>query len=383
MTKFSFLDKLWTLSKVSPQIEELNQIPLFGSAPSFDWQSLSDELKKRLEIETVSLRKLSQKWRESESLGEGLGADVMTFPIDIPSLSGTVYWMMARQDIQKLTSFMLSREGEPKPSISPILAEGFYRYLLLEALGAACQIEPLKTFTPILRERSERPNETAFCVDIELGFAETASIARLLVPQDLLASFRAHFSKISPETLSPTLARNLELSLSVQIGSSMLFPSQLKPVKKGDFILLDKGSYDPRHLMGAAFLVLGSTPLFQVNIESQKIHLLNHAFIYEDATDMEHDIPKEDDFEEEIPSFTPAEEAEAVALKEAPIHITVELARLKMTLERLTQLAPGNVLELPIESDQIATLSVGGKKIGKAELVYLGENLGVRILELG
>ncbi|MCC6127583.1 MAG: FliM/FliN family flagellar motor switch protein, partial [Chlamydiae bacterium] len=61
----------------------------------------------------------------------------------------------------------------------------------------------------------------------------------------------------------------------------------------------------------------------------------------------------------------------------------VELARLKMTLERLTQLAPGNVLELPIETDQIVILSVGGKKIGKAELVYLGENLGVRILELG
>ena len=136
-----------------------------------------------------------------------------------------------------------------------------------------------------------------------------------------------------------------------------------------------------------------------MKIEKNKIHLLNFAFTYEDATDMTTNNPPEDDMlEDDIPeddvedtdlseetqeTLTPEEEAESVGIKETPMFITVELARLRMTLEKLMQLAPGNFLELPIQSDQGMVLTVNGQKIGKAELVYLGENLGVRITELG
>lgn len=378
MTKQAFLNKLWTLGKIKPEVESLSQTPLFGNAAPFDWQRLSDELKSRLQIETFSVQKISQTWKEAESLRDSLGHDVFSVAIDIASLGGPVYWMMAKQDIQKLTSSLIGK-GQ---ALSPILQEGFYRYLLLEALDAASGIEPLKTFTPILREEEFLANERSLCIDLELRFLETAALARLVIPSARLSSWRAYFAN-SKASISPTLARSLELSVSIQIGSVLLRPSQWQQVKKGDFILLDRGSYDPRHLLGSAYLVLGSTPIFQLSIEPKKIHVLNYAFIYEDATDMENNIPNEEEFEEEIPSLDSAEEAETVSLKETPVHITVELARLKMTLERLTELSPGNVLELPIDTDQIVALSVGGKKIGKAELVYLGENLGVRILELG
>jgi flagellar motor switch protein FliN/FliY len=61
----------------------------------------------------------------------------------------------------------------------------------------------------------------------------------------------------------------------------------------------------------------------------------------------------------------------------------VELARLKITLDKLMSLNPGNLLELPIHPDQGVTLTIHGQKVGKGELVYLGEVLGVRILEIG
>ena len=77
-----------------------------------------------------------------------------------------------------------------------------------------------------------------------------------------------------------------------------------------------------------------------------------------------------------------SQEEEVVALKELPLSITVEIARLKMTLDQLMHLTPGNTLDLPIHPDQGVSLTMNGQKIGRAELVYLGEQLGIRILEI-
>jgi flagellar motor switch protein FliN/FliY len=93
-----------------------------------------------------------------------------------------------------------------------------------------------------------------------------------------------------------------------------------------------------------------------------------------------------------LPNHTPADanseelaasEEEAVALKKLPILVTVELARLHITLEKLMQLAPGNLIDLPVHPDQAVKLTVNGQVVGQAELVHLGETLGLRILSLG
>jgi flagellar motor switch protein FliN/FliY len=47
----------------------------------------------------------------------------------------------------------------------------------------------------------------------------------------------------------------------------------------------------------------------------------------------------------------------------------------------LLHLKPGNVLELSVRPEQGVDLSIGGKKVAKAELVKLGDVLGVKILE--
>ena len=77
------------------------------------------------------------------------------------------------------------------------------------------------------------------------------------------------------------------------------------------------------------------------------------------------------------------EEGEVVALKELSLYVTVEIAKLKITLDELMHLNPGNTLELPVHPDQGVSLTVNGQKVGRAELVHLGEQLGLRILEIG
>jgi type III secretion system YscQ/HrcQ family protein len=69
-------------------------------------------------------------------------------------------------------------------------------------------------------------------------------------------------------------------------------------------------------------------------------------------------------------------------IKELPLSVTIELARLKTTLGELLKYAPGTTLELPITPEQNVTLTVNGEIVGKAELVSLGEHIGIRILEM-
>jgi flagellar motor switch protein FliN/FliY len=383
------LHQVWTLKKIAPEIQELNQIPLFGQAPSFDWNQLASLLASRLGVPSLSIQPGHQAWLLPDQLHKGLGHDVATFPIDIAPLGATIYWMMPKEEIKKITSWMLKGTTETLAISSHLLQEGFYQYLLLETLDAAFEMPALQTLTPILHEEAHPAKEKAFCVDAMIQFQGKTCSGRLAIPNELRVRWIQHFEKLNMRSISPHLAHSVELNLALKTGSVSLHQSQWEKLKKGDFVLLDQGSYDPRHSEGMATLMLGNTSLFQLQIEKNKIHLLNFAFIYEDATDMTTDNPQEDptieeDFSEEIEDeLSPEEEAESVGIKETPLYITVELARIRITLEKLMQLTPGNTLELPLQPDQSVALTVNGQKIGKAELVYLGEQLGIRITDLG
>jgi flagellar motor switch protein FliN/FliY len=372
----------WVLRKIEPELKQLDQIPLFGKAPSFDWERFSSLAASRFGVQNFSIYPSNQEWRTSDSLCQGLGNNICILPIDLSPLKGTLYWMMTRKDIAKLTAWMLNGKEKPRAITSDILQEGFYRYLLLEAIDAASELDSLKSFTPILHEEAAISQENAFCIDVQIDFDNRSCSGRLAISNELRLSWLQHFNKFEAIPVSSPLIHNLELVLSVQTGSVFLQKEEWENLKIGDFVLLDRGGYDPKSEGGLASLYLGTTPLFQVKIKHNKIHLLDYAFIYEDSTDMNKNIPPEDS-QQPPEEALPQEEGDSVTLKELPLSMTVELARIRITLEKLMQLAPGNLLELPIQPDQGVALTVNGQKVGSAELVHLGENLGIRILELG
>ena len=90
---------------------------------------------------------------------------------------------------------------------------------------------------------------------------------------------------------------------------------------------------------------------------------------------------------DEDPLWSSSENAEKldeeiIATHEIPLTLIVEVARLRINLDKLLHLAPGNVLELSIKPEQGVDLTIGGKKVAKAELIKLGEMLGVKILQI-
>ncbi|KAF3362304.1 hypothetical protein PHSC3_001133 [Chlamydiales bacterium STE3] len=121
----------------------------------------------------------------------------------------------------------------------------------------------------------------------------------------------------------------------------------------------------------------------------------------EEDDEVEEDLSKQKDLKSTSPANTskmspqqtskePAQAAPSPAstkpvqlarAEEIPLTITVEVGRLQMTIQKLIELQPGNLLELDVHPENGVDLVVNGKCIGKGELLRIGDVLGVRILD--
>jgi type III secretion system YscQ/HrcQ family protein len=337
-------------------IEGSKTIPLFGNAPPFDWHRLSALLAARFEVKEFSIKPFEQAFRDSDEIKTGLGAHYFKTAIFLNPIPHPIFFAIPKADKNKLTALMM--QGKAKSQISEPLKESFCRFLVLEALGASSEIDPISKLTPVLGD-GETPflEESAFCIDVEIAFGEHSCWSRLIFPNSFRKAWVEHFSLHTSEYSSSELAKSTELSLSLEYGTLSLGKEIWDDLEIGDFVPFDRGGE------GLAVLKLGDISLFQARVESEQITLTDYGF------------KNEENMEEN--------EEESVSIKSIPLQVSVELARLGITLDQLMHLNPGNVLELPIDPDQSVTLRVNGKKVGRAELLSLGETFGIRILELG
>ena len=105
--------------------------------------------------------------------------------------------------------------------------------------------------------------------------------------------------------------------------------------------------------------------------------------VQEEAASSEESAPESAPPEEEAPIQADVRPDETISVHEVPLHIVVEAGRLKMSLQQLLDLQPGNLLELGVSPESGVNLVVSGKVVGRGELVKVGDALGVRVLEKG
>lgn len=348
------------VKRIVSELPELNTIPLFGNAPPFDWSVFTEALKTRFGLSQIAIRAKDQAWQEADLVTKGLGSELHIIPITIAPL-GAVYWMMSESDLEKLTSSMMRSTQKPRPPLSEIFQEGFYQFVIVQSLDILSEMSPFADLT-LQISHEEEEGEKAFCIDVEIQIGDKTAWGRLAIPDRFRAKWIEHFSTLPPTYFPQEVAKQTFLNLSIKTGAVTLDQEQWKTIQPGDFVLLDQESYDAHKGSGVCLLLLNETPLFNAKIKQGKVELIDYAYYYEDKMEKK-----------------PSQE---MSLKELPLHVTVEIARLKMTLDKLMHLTPGNTLELPIHPDQGVTLTINGQTVGKAELVYLGEQLGIRILEI-
>jgi type III secretion system YscQ/HrcQ family protein len=201
--------------------------------------------------------------------------------------------------------------------------------------------------------------EEAFCIDINCAMPEKTLHARLICPQSFLTAFKAFQPLQKGTLLSSESTQNIDVSLHCEIGHTSISQEEWDNIKVGDFVILDRCSYDPLEQKGSATLMLGATPLIIARMKPEGMKVLDFAFYKE----------------EEEPSTEEAPPSSGIAM-------TAEIGRVSMPLSKLLHLEPGMMIDLIIRPEQGVQVTVSGKKVADAELLKLGETMGLRILDI-
>ncbi len=368
------------IHQVHHTLQEMQEIPLWGNPPNVPWDQCIQEVASLLQTPELSLVVGDTQLLTEEKVLSGLGNHPIVTSIQLSPLVGQCFWVMAQEDISFLISLALTENQSQKAMSSTSFQEGFYRFLLLEILKA---FDPLKPFSDLSLKMGSLttilPKENCICMDIGIHHPKKVLWGRIVCPISFHQAFKTHFANSAFSIYESNLAKDIDLAVSAQIGHTQLKLSQWGKIAVGDFLILDVCSYSPNTIKGTATLFLEQTPLFTVICKPANCKIIDYAYQEES---MDEDFEEEDVNQEEEETTQELEEP-LVPIPDALLTIHVEIARLRMNLKKLTQLKPGNVIELAARPEQGVKLILNGKAVAKGELIQLGDVLGVKILQIG
>ncbi|MBX3718609.1 MAG: type III secretion system cytoplasmic ring protein SctQ [Parachlamydiales bacterium] len=400
---------LFWLQHIENALQVVSEVPLWGSPPPFPWEKCSEQIAALFQLDDLKITHKQTHFLKAEDLASGLGANPIKTPIDLSPVQGSAFWLLSSEDVAKFTQLILAPQNSLKGFASAQFQEGFYRYLLLNILE---QIDQLKAFDDLsikLGASQSIPQEDSLCIDVAISHPKMTLWGRLICPPAFHQAFKQHFSQRPLSLINSPAAKTIDLSLKLEIGQSTLTYAQWKTVETGDVIILDRCAYDPHSHKGTVTLVLEQAPLFRARLKENHLKIVEYAYYHEEEKSMEHNLPEDEnpdipheeegyetppsDMGEEISEETdehlwsPGAQHEdiekMVSAQTVPLTLSVEVARLKINLDKLLQLKPGNLIELPVKPEQGVDIVLNGKKVAKGELIKLGEALGVKILQIG
>jgi flagellar motor switch protein FliN/FliY len=396
------------VKKLETALEEMKAIPLWGAAPNFPWSDCSYHLAPFFQASPVTVSHRETQFRNHDEMLAGFGPKPLIQPVIFSSLEGTGFWVMSSADVAKLTSFALVSDKQNKGFTDPRFQEGFYHYLCLEAALLLNEIYAFGDLFLTLQSSTHLPKEGGICIDVDIKINGHTLTGRCICPSTFHHAFKHHFAQNKPSLTSSPLASEAILSLRIEAGSATLSKQEWNQVSAGDLILLDHAPYDPKLKKGHVSIALENTPLFSGKIKPDGIKITEDIYYLEETPMIDDNLPEEpeEEFslsEEDHLDLEPAMETPAdtqkphlwtadgeaptlealVSSKEIPVTLTVEIAKFKMSLSKLLQLQPGNLIDLPVKPEEGVQLTINGKAVARGELVKIGDAIGVKILKVG
>jgi type III secretion system YscQ/HrcQ family protein len=261
--------------------------------------------------------------------------------------------------------------GEDIPVLPPTLlsadplACGALAYLAARILAALSGGLRLRHVTADLNQFAMALGEGALLIcPFEVQVGNDAGSARLYVPETLLLQARAPSLRDLP---------SVPLTLIAELGRAALRCAQLSELRPGDIVVLDACSlaFDGLAFAGQVLVhVAGSRSHLVCNVRDRSLEV-------ESVTSV-----KEPKMTAGRLSQPPEPNSAAPNLAaDAPLELSVELARFSLTLGELQRTQPGDVLITGRRIGEAVTLRVAGRAIAQGELVDVEGEIGVRITQ--
>jgi flagellar motor switch protein FliN/FliY len=415
------------ITEIEASLAELDAKPQFGLPGTLNWKEFEQEIQKLLGYKDLKLVHQAKGWLASNELFAGLGGKLLPLTLEWAPLKAPAFFVTDRQNLKDLMSLVFESEEATNFFYDPSYVTGFYNYFAAELLRLMEKQSFSSPLTPRLGPNPEDIREiigdmSCFVIDVSLEAAGKTLWGRILLSENFRKDWKNYFAHLGPPALSEDVKQKINALVSLEVAHARLSFEEWEKAKEGDFVILDHCSYDPVERKGGVVLTLNQKPVFRGRLKDGSIKITNYP-IYEEVSDAMDDTAygkgygseDEDDLygdlgededsefdededifagleprkeapkiqEEKKPvSLEKPEEGPSISPAELPVRLTVEIGRIKMSVGDLMNLAPGNLLELNVTPEQGVDLVINGKKVGRGELIRIGDVLGVRILSL-
>jgi flagellar motor switch protein FliN/FliY len=397
----STLENSRWIKEVTDAVASLTRHPEFNAPHAFPLEDLQNRLQVLFDRPQLELKMQAKGWMPSNALLEGISSPRCALSILFTPLTKSLYFVMSEQDLKFLMSELLGGKQACAPFYEPEQMSGFTYYLGLEVLALCDATHFAGNLSPRLQGMPENIEEQAsksecFVIDVSLMLASGSFSGRVLIPKEFRVEWNEYFATQAPPALTKEQREKVSAEISLEMGVAKLSFEEWKGVKLGDCVLLERASFDASG-KGRVILTIGSQPIFRGKLQQEGIKLLEYP-IYEEVgesmddkfendeeLDLYGDIEGEavtPEVEEKVQAVEPKEPIQSIPPEKIPVLLTVEAGRLRMSVEELMKLTPGTLLPFKAHPEQGVDLVVNGKRVGRGELVKIGDALGVRILQL-
>ncbi len=351
------------LKLVEDALLKQEMLPALEEHFPFPWDTAGKALQESLGLPHLTLACSQAAWKNPSEFLKGMGDQPSIVAFELAPIEGSFFFILPQADVTELTANTLIAGDEKETFVGAKLKQGFYHFLLLKVLDTLDHLKIFKEVSLQLLPNTPIPQENSFCINIACSLPHRTLQGRLVCPQSFLSAFKTHQPLQKATLLSLDEAATPNLTLRCEVGHTSLKPEEWDSLQVGDFLMLDRCSFDPGKEAGegkgSLTVCLGDTALFMARFKPDGLKVLDYAF-YQEAID------------------TPPETTDLL--------LTAEIGRLNISLNQLLQLKSGSLLDLPMRPEQGIDVTLSGKgdskRVAKAELLKLGEAAGLRILDI-
>lgn len=378
-------------NQISAVLDESTEIPMWGYAPPFPFDAFSKSLQEAWSLPSCDIKLLSAEWITPEKVQKEITGNTI-FKLDVNPIGAPIYLSVTPENQAICIQTLMNTKTSSSNFSSREIQKGFFQFILLEAIGALSSVKKDLQFS--LDEADTKiASDNTYVMNVIITSENFSFEATLLLSKDFQQKFKTNYSERIP---LDTATKDKAILCNLKTGYVTLQADQIAKLTVGDFVILDSASYHPKTKKGTMELCFQDTPLFHIKHKEESIKILDYATPFEETT-MEKPTPEQKPKEEapvETETNTNAETAESettheveksspISAEKIPVTVKVEVAKLPMTLEKLSNLQVGNVIDTSIHIDHGVDLTVNGEVIGRGELLQLGDIIGVKITELG
>ena len=410
---------------------------LFGEALfSFPWEELSKQLEKTFKL-PVKLTPGEIGWQENVKMPKS----AIPIAVSLPGIQGQIFITFPRKDLELFMATLLKVSLPTLKQQDESFFEQFCHFFAVTLLSCSHGVPELAPLSPKLDTPQESTGVGALVQNIKIQFQEEEITAQAILPPDFLEGWKQ--KQPTKKEIRSDLMEQFAIKVNLEAGRTFVQPEDLTSLQVGDFLLVDHPFYIPESTRARVYLTHKGTPLFRAKIKNGALKILemplqHEAFtpigglsmttqepqenieqpeeeeiepseeIPEEPTEEEAAAPEEakeevpeepaeeeaaEEKEEEQPTELPEEEVksaqkthlsrEPLRVEEIPLTVVVQFAELNMTLQQLSSLHPGNLLDLNIRPEDGVVLVVNDRVCAEGELVMIGDKVGVRIKEVG